>query len=162
MFVNIGVRCFCLLLCLWLSLLNESSCNSSNAADKDPFKSLGIPDLNPNQLLSEIEGNENAKKNEKEKKVQLKTIEDLPNFLKNSKMNEEEGIKVLTRFLIQDDLTLKKYGVVYDQTGFDGITSGERIAPIGTEERLVQRSRSSSNIWVNIYIYITFNYINYN
>jgi hypothetical protein len=120
--------------------------NKSN--DKDPFKSLGIPDLNPNELLNEIEGTENKEKNKKEKPLQLKTIEDLPNFLKNSKMSEEDGIKVLTRFLIQDDLTLKKYGVVYDQTGFDGITSGERIAPIGSEERLVQRARSSSNIWV--------------
>ena len=73
-------------------------------------------------------------------------------------MNEDEGIDILTRFLIQDDLTLKKYGVVYDQTGFDGIAKDEAIGPIGTEERVVQRARSAANIHVglkNILIIIT-------
>jgi hypothetical protein len=55
---------------------------------------------------------------------------------------------ILTRFLIQDDFQLKKYGVVYDQSGFDGLTSGELIAPIGTEERVQQIARSAANIWV--------------
>ena len=126
--------------------------NSSLSNEKDPFKSLGIPDLNPKALLEELEV-ETAKKDPKKDPKglpQLKTIDDLPNFLKNSNLNEEEGIKTLTRFLIQDDFTLKKYGVVYDQSGFDGITSGERIAPIGTEERLMQRARSAANIWVKI------------
>ncbi len=125
--------------------------NSSSSNERDPFRSLGIPDLNPKALLSEIEEETNtkySKKSNKKSLPQLRTIDDLPNFLKNSNLNEEDGVKVLTRFLIQDDFTLKKYGVVYDQTGFDGITSGERMAPIGTEERLMQRARSSANIWV--------------
>ena len=122
-------------------------CNKSESNDKDPFRSLGIPDLNPKQLLEEID-NTNGKKKEKEGLPQLKSIDDLPNFLKNSKLNEEEGIKILTRFLIQDDFTLKKFGVVYDQSGFDGISSTERIGPVGTEDRLQQRSRSAANIWV--------------
>ena len=45
-------------------------------------------------------------------------------------------------------MTLKKYGVVYDQTGFDGLPKAEPVAPIGTDERLIQRSRSAANIWV--------------
>jgi hypothetical protein len=118
---------------------------------------LGIPDLNPKNLLQEIEGESSgsAKKGKSKGLPQLKTIDDLPNFLKSSNLNEDDGIKILTRFLIQDDFTLKKYGVVYDQSGFDGIISGERIAPIGTEERLTQRARSAANIWVkylNLYI----------
>ena len=119
----------------------------ANAADKDPFRSLGIPDLDPKALLAELD-KENNKKPDKEGLPQLKSIDDLPNFLKNSKLNEEEGIKVLTRFLIQDDFTLKKFGVVYDQSGFDGISNTERIAPVGTEDRLQQRARSAANIWV--------------
>lgn len=49
--------------------------------------------------------------------------------------------------MIQDDYTLKKFGVVYDQTGFDGLNKDENIMPIGTEERLIQRSKSAANIW---------------
>jgi len=126
---------------------------SSALTEKDPFKSLGIPDLNPKALLSELdeESNRKEKKEKGSGLPQLKSIEDLPKFLKSSNLNEEEGVKVLTRFLIQDDFTLKKYGVVYDQSGFDGINSGERIAPIGTEDRLVQRARSAGNIWVSIF-----------
>lgn len=120
--------------------------DSSAAGDNDPFKSLGIPDLNPKQLLEEMDSSHKKKNNDDIPR--LKSIEDLPNFLKNSKINEEDAIKVLSRFLIQDDITLKKYGVVYDQTGFDGIPNSEKISPIGTEERLLQRSRSAAKIWV--------------
>jgi hypothetical protein len=139
-----------------LGLIIEVYTNNLHSNDKDPFKSLGIPDLNPKQLLQELE-EENSKKQDNSNKnnlPHLKSIDDLPNFLKNSNLNEEEAIKILTRFLIQDDFTLKKYGVVYDQTGFDGLTSGERIAPVETEERLMQRARSAANIWVKYYILI--------
>jgi hypothetical protein len=91
---------------------------------------------------------ENKSDNSKSKGMPtLKSMDDLPNFLKSTNANEEEAIKILTRFLIQDDFTLKKYGVVYDQTGFDGLGKEEVIASIGTEERLNQRAKSSANIW---------------
>jgi hypothetical protein len=141
------IETFIIIVALYFN--NNAECVKFNVEEKDPFKSLGIPDLNPKQLLDEID-NETKKKANKESVPQLKSIEDLPNFLKNSKLNEEEGVKVLTRFLIQDDFTLKKYGVVYDQTGFDGISQHEKVAPVGTEERLQQRARSASNIWVII------------
>lgn len=117
--------------------------------NKDPFDALGIPDINPKKMLEELDKEDKPKEPEKEK-AQLKTIDDLPNFLQKSNLNEDEGIEILTRFLIQDDLTLKKYGVVYDQTGFDGIPKDEARAPFGTEERLVQRARSAANIQVRI------------
>ena len=130
--------------------------------DRDPFNALGIPDLNPKTLLMEID-QENNKNKPKNEAPQLKTIDDLPNFLQKSNLSEDEGIKVLTRFLIQvkiniiqDDLTLKKYGVVYDQSGFDGLPKAEPLAPIGTDERLVQRARSAANIWVFIPLYFQF------
>jgi len=120
---------------------------SSGSGDNDPFKSLGIPDLNPKVLLEDF--NRARHKAPKTDEIpKLKSIEDLPKFLKNTKIDEDEAIQVLSRFLLQDDVTLKKYGVVYDQTGFDGIQSNEKISSIGTEERLVQRARSAAKIWV--------------
>lgn len=120
--------------------------HSKLASHKDPFDALGIPDINPKQMLEELDKEE--KPVEPEKKAQLRSIDDLPNFLSKSNLSEDEGIEILTRFLIQDDLTLKKYGVVYDQSGFDGIPKDESKAPLGTEERLIQRARSAANIHV--------------
>lgn len=143
---------------IYSTLIVYSYCSQSLAAgDSDPFRSLGIPDLNPKQLLEELDTS-HSKKNKIEEVPRLRSIQDLPNFLKNSKLNEDEAIAVLTRFLIQDDITLKKYGVVYDQSGFDGIQANEKISPIGTEERLIQRARSAANIWVN-YQSIEFTFI---
>lgn len=126
---------------------------NSKVASNNPFDALGIPDINPKKILEELEQEDKPKEAEKPK-VQLKTIDDLPNFLQKSNLSEDEGIEILTRFLIQDDLTLKKYGVVYDQTGFDGLAKDETKAPLGTEERLVQRARSAANIHVRINIII--------
>lgn len=120
-----------------------SSSTSLAMVNNDPFAALGIPDLSPKKIMEEIE----VKTDKNKGPPQLRSMEDLPNFLKNTNVNEEDGIKVLTRFLIQDDFTLKKYGVVYDQTGFDGLGKDEMIAQIGTEERLNQRAKSSANIW---------------
>ena len=75
--------------------------------DKDPFNALGIPDLNPKTLLMEID-QENNKNKPKNEAPQLKTIDDLPNFLQKSNLSEDEGIKVLTRFLIQVNITLHR------------------------------------------------------
>ena len=126
-----------------LHFIKNSSFENNN---NDPFAALGIPDLSPKKVMEEID--KKASDPRQNKNVpQLKSMEDLPNFLKLSNINEEEGIKILTRFLIQDDFTLKKYGVVYDQTGFDGLGREEVIAAIGTEERLNQRAKSSANIW---------------
>ena len=121
---------------------------SNIGAEKDPFKALGIPDLNPQTLLEEVEDDPAKKKNVQKQVPKLRSIEDVPAFLKNGNMDEDEGVKILTRFLIQDDFQLKKYGVVYDQSGFDGLTPGELIAPIGSEERVQQIARSAANIWV--------------
>jgi hypothetical protein len=142
MLTNIHVLSSMLLL-ITISLVKSSSFENNNS---DPFAALGIPDLSPKKVMEEIDKKANDPRNNKGI-PQLRSMEDLPNFLKLSSINEEEGIKILTRFLIQDDYTLKKYGVVYDQTGFDGLGEEEIIAPIGTEERLNQRAKSSANIW---------------
>ena len=129
-----------ILIFISVDLTNNTTTENFNS---DPFAALGIPDLSPKRVMEEIE----VKTDKSKGPPQLRTMEDLPNFLKNTNVNEDDGIKVLTRFLIQDDFTLKKYGVVYDQTGFDGLGKDEMIAGIGTEERLSQRAKSSSNIW---------------
>lgn len=132
-----------LLIFIMIDITNSSSFESNNS---DPFAALGIPDLSPKKIMEEIDTKTVDPRNSKTL-PQLKSMDDLPNFLKMSNVNEDEAIKILTRFLIQDDFTLKKYGVVYDQTGFDGLGREEIIAAIGTEERLNQRAKSSANIW---------------
>lgn len=135
---------------LFFCLANLSS-TSKNMKSKDPFDVLGIPDINPKKMLEEIESESRANEKVTTEKVQLKTIEDLPNFLQKSNLNEDEGIQILTRFLIQDDITLKKYGVVYDQTGFDGIPKDEARSPFGTDDRLIQRARSTATLMVRLF-----------
>lgn len=132
---------------------------SNNLQNKDPFAFLGIEDLNPKKLLQELEQetptvssnlapySRISRNKSKNTLPQLKTLQDLPNFLKQSKLKEDEALTTLTKFLIQDDVILKKYGVIYDQTGFDGINSIELISSPGTEERLKQRARSAGNIF---------------
>jgi hypothetical protein len=144
MFLKIRENLSFTLILIFLSVdIYISTLTLSENLNNDPFAALGIPDLSPKKIMEEIE-----EKHEKNiGPPQLKSMEDLPNFLKNTNANEEDAIKVLTRFLIQDDFTLKKYGVVYDQTGFDGLGKEEIIAAIGTEERLNQRAKSSANIW---------------
>jgi hypothetical protein len=130
---------------LILVSVDFSSCVASENFNSDPFAALGIPDLSPKKVMEEIDVK--SDKSKSKGLPQLKSMDDLPNFLKNTSANEDDAIKILTRFLIQDDFTLKKYGVVYDQTGFDGLGKEEIIAGIGTEERLNQRAKSSANIW---------------
>jgi hypothetical protein len=139
----------CFNIILILLVVMTKTILTMNTNSKDPFATLGIPEINTKDLLKEIDEKNTAEK--KPTSPKLKSIDDLPNFLKSSNLNEDEGINILTRFLIQDDFTLKKYGVVYDQTGFDGIATGESLAPIGTEERLTQRARSAANIFVRLY-----------
>ena len=95
------------LLLIYLSFISLTILHSLNMKprakprnDKDPFNALGIPDLNPKTLLMEID-QENNKNKPKKEAPKLKTIDDLPNFLQKSNLSEDEGIKVLTRFLIQ-------------------------------------------------------------
>ena len=145
MFVKFRDFFMIILILIFINVDNTRSTSLENL-NSDPFAALGIPDLSPKKIMEEIESD--SKDTPKTKGVPtLRSMEDLPNFLKNTNVNEDDGIKVLTRFLIQDDFTLKKYGVVYDQTGFDGLGKEEIIAAIGTEERLNQRAKSSANIW---------------
>lgn len=104
---------------------------------------LGVDELNPKKLLEELD-NEN---NKSAKTDQLNTIEDLPGFLKSSKLSDEELMEVLSRFLLQDDINLKQYGAVYDRTGFDGIPEIKEL-PLIEEQRLAIRAKSSAIVYI--------------
>jgi hypothetical protein len=116
---------------------------------KDPFSVLGIPSLNPSQIFKE-EISYTPKYNQVI--TTIKSIEDIPKFLQTSNLQKEEGIKIISRFLLADDYMLKKFGAVFDQSGFDGVKSMESISPEGKPERLIQRARSAAKIFTNIYL----------
>lgn len=100
-------------------------------------------------MLEEID-NENKKKSQTNT---LNTIEDLPNFLKESKLSDDELMEVLSRFLLQDDMNLKQYGAVYDKTGIDGISNEVKELPIFEEERNVLKAKSAANIFVRVFLH---------
>ena len=137
-----------LYICL-LILINKSLELRTNIFnDDDPFAILGIKSIDKAQILEKVEKSEHkTNSNIKKKYPKLKTIEDLPTFLKHAELNEDEALNILTKFLIQDDIKLKKYGAIFDETGFDGLNPIEPISAEGTEERLNQRARSAANIY---------------
>lgn len=148
------------ILFVYFNSLSMNYCQSFGGDGSDPFKSLGIPDLNPQKMLDDIETskNKNVRTNEV---IKLKSIADVPKFLKYSNITQEEAIETISKFLIQDDSNLKSLGVIYDQTGFDGLKKGTKIADFGSEERLIQRVKSSSYLWVRKFN-LTFSYFFFN
>lgn len=125
------------------SISNNSSKKDENKDSDDPFKAIGIPELNPKEILEEIE-----RDNLKSKLSQdLNTIEDLPTFIKTSLISDEEIMETLSRFLLRDDINLKPYGAIYDKTGHDGVESITEL-PIYLNERSQVRAKSSAILYV--------------
>ena len=119
--------------------------NKDDTSDKNPFAVIGIDELNPKKLLTEIE-NENKKKYHQN---ELNSIEDLPEFLKTSRLSDEELMEVLSRFLMQDDINLKKFGAIYDKTGFDGCDNSIKELPADQDQRNQIKARSAASLFVN-------------
>ena len=143
---------------LAISLFNVINSTLSS----DPFHLLGIPNLNPSQIFQEddvsfkngfSELNDNSiKKGAKfsnSVNPSIKSIEDLPTFLQNSNISQEEGLRIISKFLMADDYLLKKFGAVFDQTGFDGLMNMEPIHPVGSKERSAQRAKSAAKLFFN-------------
>jgi len=116
---------------------------------QDPFALLGIPSLNPSLIFNDGFSITQPNTSKESSTIQtIHTIEDLPQFLQKSNLKPEDNLKVISKFLISDDYLLKKFGAVFDQTGFDGIVDlGEQIYPIGRNERIIQRARSAAKIF---------------
>ena len=146
------------LLCLFLVFILFSSCfsfqNNNENADKnaedskDPFHSIGIPELNPKKLLEEMDEDKNKERLEAMKEQHLRTIDDLPRFLKYTKLDEITAKNQISRFLLQDDETLKGFGAIYDESGFDGVKGENPVSVLDIEKRSEQRARSSAMLYV--------------
>ena len=126
--------------------ISQFCCNKEN----NILGEFDIEEINPKKFLEEIERENQKQKKQETKQHNLNSIEDLPNFLQNNNLNEDEGVELLSKFLIQDDISIKKIGVIYDHTGFDALNSDEVPSPRGTEERLIQRTKSAANIYVSV------------
>jgi len=118
-------------------------------AAQNPFSILGIPSLKPGAIFSD----DDDLMNNKEKLIRhnrqnvpvISDINDLQNYLKKKDLDENEGLNVVSRFLISEDHYSKQNGVVFDVTGFDGLATDEKIlAP--SLERDAQRARSAGRI----------------
>jgi len=108
---------------------------------------IDIPKLKTNYFLSNnINNNNNIHKIYK-----LEKMEDLPTFLEHSKLNEVEGLCVISKFLISQDAWIIRAGGVFDQTNFDGLFNTEPISAPKTLEWNAQRARSAAKLWVIIY-----------
>lgn len=120
---------------------------------QNPFSILGIPSLKASAIFNEEEDYSNNKEKvikHKQNIPEIKTIDDLQRYLKSNNFDENEGLNVVSRFLISDDFYSKQNGVVFDVTGFDGLPIGEKINPVNTVEREAQRARSAARIHVNL------------
>lgn len=73
-------------------------------------------------------------------------IQFLPRFHQVQTQNSQ--LKLLTKFLIDDDEILKDNNGIYDETGRDGIDPSEENFPFDSEENINQRVRSSSMLWI--------------
>lgn len=115
---------------------------------KDPFKDLGIPSINPSNIFNNdfLPTSFNKVTNAITPST-IKGIEDLPKYLQNFKIPREEGIKIISRYLIADDYIMKKNGGIFDASGRDGLTQNEPLAPYGTVERKLQKARSAAKLY---------------
>ena len=118
---------------------------------QDPFTMLGIPALTPDFLDDKFDNHNLKLRPSKSRNLRYSSdkyiLQDLPFFLEKAEKNNMNQGKTMSKFLIADDYFLKKYGAVYDETGFDGLLESERVAPIGSPIRLVQRAKSAATIW---------------
>lgn len=101
----------------------------------DAFSILGIPNLNPREMLRDIESDE--------QKQELDQMNNYINRGKPSKGNPS-GNETLSKGRTPD-----QFGAVQDISGFDGLSLEETHGLEGTEERLVQRCRSAANLYVS-------------
>merc|ERR1712032_505187 len=91
-------------------------------------------------------GKEKLIRHNKQNLPEIRNIDDLQNYLKKQNLNENDGLNVVSRFLISDDYYSKQHGVIFDVTGFDGLMVDEKIQPENTIEREAQRARSAARI----------------
>ena len=121
---------------------------------QNPFSILGIPSLKPGAIFSDDDDLMNNKekliRHNKQNIPEIHNLDDLQNYLKTKNLDEEDGLNVVSRFIISDDYYSKNNGVVFDVTGFDGLATDEKILAKNTLERSAQRARSAGRIHVKL------------
>lgn len=123
-------RVFFLMSIVFFVLLNFSLGFSDRS---DAFSILGIPTLNPREMLRDIESDE-----------QKQELNLMNGFLKTKPTRRFQSGNVLPT----EEKVANDYGVVSDVSGFDGLGLDEIHGLEGTEERLIQRCRSAANLYV--------------
>ncbi len=115
-----------------------------------------IPKIDANKFLkSEVEVEK--KPTSIKSGLKIKTIDDLPTFLQQNKFKEKEGLCIVNRYLLSQDIWIKKYGGVFDQSNFDGLSNSEPLSQPRSLEWNAQRARSAANLWVSIINCIKYN-----
>jgi hypothetical protein len=125
----------------------------STITSADPFAVLGIPSLDPKIIFNQISSKKKFQNVQKKHEIQPQyspngSIENLIKFLQSNNLNESEGLKTISRYLIADDYLLKKNGAIFDRTGSDGLNNQQQIYPEGSKERLAQRANSAAEIYI--------------
>lgn len=109
-----------------------------------------IPKLDANFFLN-VDSTSPTKKEDsinKKENFKLKKMDDLPTFLEHSQFTEREGICILSKFLMSQDILVRKSGGIFDQTNFDGLMNMEPISAPNSLEWNAQRARSAVKLWV--------------
>ena len=86
-----------------------------------------------NSLISKILSINNQEFSFREKKKnmpKLRTIDDLPDFLKNSNLDENEALSILTKFLINDDIKIIDISQASIEAFFDIEKTGKLVKHI--------------------------------
>ena len=76
----------------------------------------------------------------------LDYLSDLPHFLQTQ--TKQSQMKLLTKFLIEDEEILKDNNGVYDESGRDGLDPLEDNYPYNSDDKINQRARSAAMLWV--------------
>lgn len=104
---------------------------------QDPFKSLGLSELNTKEIMDEIN-----------KDSGLENQEDIPKFVQSAvNLSDEEVIQVISRFLLIGPLS--QYNAVFDKTGFDALPGTKQLS-LNPFERCVMRLKSAAVLYVSI------------
>ena len=77
----------------------------------------------------------------------MNSIEDLPYFIKNSKLSNAQIMSNLSRYLLQADPKLKQLGAIYDKSGHDGVADEIQTS---LDQRNFVRAKSSAFLFAKI------------
>jgi translation elongation factor EF-G len=108
---------------------------------EDPFKLLGLEELNPKKIIDEVTGVSNNS--------EFDELSNIPQFIKSSKLSNEEIIQVISRYLLKDNLKVKNFGSVFDKTGHDALPEITSLPTNNPLDRCQIRARSATILFVS-------------